>query len=97
MKSHNLSLNPAILAFGLAFLFALDPALAASGTKSVQNIFQQILDILQPATAVVAAVAICWGAYKMMYQSASIQHLYGPVGGCIVAAMAVWIANQLVG
>lgn len=78
-------------------LFAIDPALAASGTQSINTLFTQILTVLQGVSVVVVTCALVWAGYRVMYTEASIRQVAGPVMGAILVAAAPWLADLLVG
>ena len=88
---------PALLAvIALISTFA-EPALAAGGTQSVNNLLQTILGLCQSASYGVVTLAIIWAGYRMIWTSASIQHIAGPFLGAIAIAAAPWLADLLVG
>lgn len=87
---------PAFLSLFFIAAFA-DPALAAAGTQSVNNLFQTILGVLQGVSLVVVTISILWAGYKMIFTAATIQHVAGPFLGAIVVAAAPWLAELLVG
>ncbi len=89
--------NTILAALTAAFLMSIDPALAASGTQSINTLFQQILTVLQGVSIVVVTIALVWAGYRVMYTEASIRQVAGPVMGAILVAAAPWLADLLVG
>lgn len=92
MKKSNF-LFPALL----AALMLCDPALAAAGTQSINNLFQTILTTLQGVSILVVTIAIVWAGYKVLYLGVNIQQVAGPLIGAILIAAAPWLADLLVG
>ena len=72
-------------------------AFAASGTQSVNNLFQQILDVLQNVSLVVVTIAIIWAGYKVLFVGNSMQEVSKPLLGAIMIGAAPWIAELFVG
>ncbi len=72
-------------------------AFAAGGTQSVNNLFQQILDVLQNVSLVVVTIAIIWAGYKVLFVGNSMQEVSKPLLGAIMIGAAPWIAELFVG